>query len=161
MSQGLDRFGVALEGAGPDRPDRPDRPRHQRGRALRPLRARDFALLWSGQSVSLVGDGIFTVALALEALRLSSGPSALAYVLAARALPMVLLLFISGAITDRPPRRSILLGSDLVRGVTVAVIAVLTAANALEVWQLVVMSAIFGCADAFFMPAATAIVPEL
>ena len=34
-----------------------------------PLRHRDFALLWSGQAVSQLGDGVFTVTLALEALR--------------------------------------------------------------------------------------------
>ena len=31
-----------------------------------PLRNRDFALLWSGQAVSQLGDGVFTVTLALE-----------------------------------------------------------------------------------------------
>jgi hypothetical protein len=35
------------------------------------LRHRDFALLWSGQSISLVGDGVYTVALALEAVAAS------------------------------------------------------------------------------------------
>jgi hypothetical protein len=38
-------------------------------RALpRALRHRDYALLWAGQTVSVVGDGIYTVAIALEAL---------------------------------------------------------------------------------------------
>lgn len=134
---------------------------HRRGRALRPLRNRDFALLWSGQSVSLLGDGVFTVALALAALRLSKGPYVLSVVLAARLLPTVALLVVSGAVTDRVARRTILLASDLTRGLAVAAIAALTAVNALQVWQLVAMSVAFGAADAFFMPAATAIVPDL
>ena len=32
-----------------------------RGRTMAALRHRDFALLWSGQSVSLIGDGVYTV----------------------------------------------------------------------------------------------------
>ncbi len=56
------------------------------------LRHRDFALLWSGQSISLVGDGVYTVALALETLRIDDNPLALSLVLAARLLPTVLLL---------------------------------------------------------------------
>ena len=49
-----------------------------------PLRHRDFALLWSGQAVSQLGDGVFTVTLALEALAVDRSASGLSYVLAAR-----------------------------------------------------------------------------
>jgi len=59
---------------------------------LRPLRERDFRLLWSGQTVSLLGDGVFTVALAWQTLQLSPHASALGLVLFARALPRALLL---------------------------------------------------------------------
>jgi hypothetical protein len=54
------------------------------------LRHRDFALLWSGQSISLVGDGVYTVALALVTLAIDDHPLALSFVLAARLLPTVL-----------------------------------------------------------------------
>jgi len=55
---------------------------------------------------SLVGDGVFTVALALQALDLSSRPTALASVLAARAVPRVLFLLIAGAMSDRLGRKN-------------------------------------------------------
>src|SRR5207245_11640598 len=67
------------------------------------LRHRDFALLWSGQSVSLVGDGMFIVALAIETLHIDNRPTALSLVLAARLLPMVLLLLVGGAGLARLP----------------------------------------------------------
>jgi MFS family permease len=125
------------------------------------LRHRDFALLWSGQGVSLVGDGIFTVALALETLRIDSRPTALSFVLAARLLPTVLLLLVGGVVVDRVPRRLTMLASDATRGIAVGAIAVLVGAGQIQLWELIAMSVVFGTADAFFYPASTAVVPEL
>jgi predicted MFS family arabinose efflux permease len=125
------------------------------------LRHRDFALLWSGQSVSLVGDGVFTVALALETLRIDDQPTALSFVLAARLLPTVILLLLGGVIVDRIPRRLAMLTSDAARGIAVAIIAALVAAGSLQLWELITMAIVFGTADALFYPAATAVVPEL
>jgi Transmembrane secretion effector len=122
---------------------------------------RDFALLWSGQTVSMAGDGIFTVALAVETLRVDSHPLALAIVLAARLVPTVLLLLLGGVVVDRVPRRLAMLASDVVRGAAVVTISILIAQRSLDLGGLLVMSAIFGVADAFFSPASTAVVPEV
>ena len=130
-------------------------------RYLEPLRHRDFALLWSGQSVSMLGDGVFTVTLALETLRVDRHPIALSYVLAARLLPAVLFVLLGGAIVDRVPRRLAMLGSDIARGAAVAVIAALVATGAVDLAALVVMAFVFGLADALFFPASTAITPEI
>ena len=51
-----------------------------RVRMLTPLRHRDFRLLWSGMCVSLMGDGIFLVAMAWQVYALSNAPTALALV---------------------------------------------------------------------------------
>lgn len=130
-------------------------------RLFRPLGTRDFALLWGGQSISLIGDGIFTVTLAWQTLSLSSSPTALAAVLLARSIPHVLFLVVGGAVTDRLPRRSLLIASDLVRGIASGAIALLVATGAVELWHLVALGAVFGTANAFFFPAYTAIVPEV
>jgi MFS family permease len=126
-----------------------------------PLRHRDFTLLWSGQTVSMLGDGVFTVTLALETLRVDPHPIGLSYVLAARLLPAVVFVLLGGAIADRVPRRLAMLGSDIARGAAVAVIAALVATGAIHLAALVVMAFVFGLADAFFFPASTAITPEL
>ena len=54
-----------------------------------------------------------------------------------------------------------MLTSDLLRGAVVAGIAALTASDGLHIWSLVVLSAVFGVGDAFFMPAFTAVVSVL
>jgi MFS family permease len=126
------------------------------------LKVRDFALLWSGQTVSAFGDGVFTIALALAALEVDHRrPIGLAYVFAARAIPSVCFALVGGVVVDRIPRRLAMLSSDVVRGVAVGVVAVLLAWGHLQLWELLVMSVVFGTADAFFGPASMAIVPEL
>ena len=125
------------------------------------LRHRNFALLWLGQSVSLTGDGIFSVALAIVALDVDRSPAGLSYVLAARLIPTVVFLLLGGAVADRVSRRLIMLASDLARGLVVGVVTVLLALGRLTIAELVVMSLLFGVADAAFSPASTAIVPEI
>lgn len=136
-------------------------PPSKRLRILSPLAERDFRLLWAGQTVSLVGDGITTIALAWQTYELTRDPVALSLVLLARSVPMLVLLLIGGAMSDRLPRRAVMLASDVVRGATVGAIALLSAGGILEVWHLVVLAAVFGAADAFFQPAYSAIFPEL
>jgi MFS family permease len=125
------------------------------------LKVRDFALLWTGQSVSSFGDGVFTIALALVALHIGHRPIDLAYVLTARAVPSVVFALVGGVVVDRVPRRFAMLTSDIVRGLAVGFVALLIAGNELRMWELIAMSIIFGTADAFFFPASSAIVPEL
>src|SRR6185437_9442696 len=59
------------------------------------------------------------------------------------------------------PRRVAMLVSDSTRGVAVGLVAVLVALGVLHIWELVVISAVFGAADALFYPAATAVTPEI
>ena len=78
-----------------------------------PLRHRDFRLLWTGLVISLIGDGIFLVAVAWEAYRLDDRPSALAGVGLATSAPQAVLLLFGGAVSDRLPRRTVLIAADL------------------------------------------------
>lgn len=130
-------------------------------KVLWPLRERDFRLMWSGNLVSRLGDGIFTVAIALEALRVDHQPTGLAYVLAARAVPSVLFALLGGVVVDRVSRRATLLVADLGQAAAVGVIAILVLAHAIGLGQLIVMAMLFGIADAFSGPAFMALVPEL
>jgi hypothetical protein len=130
-------------------------------RYFKPLRHRDFALLWSGQAISQLGDGVFTVTLAIEVLRIDQHALALSYVLAARLLPAILFTLGGGVIVDRVPRRLAMLASDTARGAAVAVITVLVATGEIHLIELVLMAFVFGLGDAVFFPAAMAITPEL
>lgn len=125
------------------------------------LRIRDFALLWAGMSVSLIGDGVYFVALAWQVYDLSGSPTALSLVGLAWTLPLALFVLLGGVVTDRVERRRVMIAADLVRALAVAVIGVLSLSGAIELWHLVVMAALFGTGDAFFGPAFTSIVPQI
>jgi DHA3 family tetracycline resistance protein-like MFS transporter len=132
-----------------------------RVRLLEPLRHRDFRLLWSGMSVSLVGDGIFFVALAWQVYELSNVPTALSLVGIAMSVPTIAFLLLGGVVSDRIERRRVMLAADLVRGAAVVSIAALSMTGALAIWHLIALAAIYSVGTAFFSPAFDAIVPDV
>src|SRR6185437_16819619 len=81
---------------------------------LRPLRHRDFRLLWVGQTISMVGDGTYYVATAwLVYHDLHGTPADFAAVGIAWSLPQVLLVLASGALSDRIDRRRLMIAGAL------------------------------------------------
>jgi MFS family permease len=128
---------------------------------LRALRHRDFRLLWTGQAVSLVGDGIYLVAIAWLVYDISNEPGALAVVGFAWTLPQVAGLLLAGVLSDRFERRRLLVIADLFRCVAIGAIAALAFADATELWHLVALVVVYGFGQALFQPAFTAIVPEV
>src|ERR1700758_3933353 len=99
---------------------------------LVPLRHRDFRVLWAGMAVSLVGDGIFLVAVAWESYSLWNDPAALSIVGIGMTVPTVVFLLIGGVISDRYDRRLVMASADALRAASVATIAVLVVVHALH-----------------------------
>jgi MFS family permease len=128
---------------------------------LAPLRGRDFRLLWLGMAVSLLGDGIFLVAMAWEAYSLWNAPAALSLIGVAMTIPMIACLLPAGVLSDRLDRRRLMLASDLGRAVVLAVLAALTLTGRLTYWELVMVVAVYSVGTAFFTPAFEAIVPDI
>jgi DHA3 family tetracycline resistance protein-like MFS transporter len=71
------------------------------------------------------------------------------------------MLLFGGVISDRLPRRRVLLAANIVSGIFVGAIAVLSLAGVLSLWSLLVLVAGYGASEAVFGPAYGAIVPEL
>ena len=127
----------------------------------RALRSRRFALLWSGQTISALGDGAFFTALAWQVLVLTRSGTAMGLALVAETVPIVLFMLIGGVVADRLPRRLTLLWSDGGRAVVTLVVAGLGIAGLLQFWHLLALAFLFGLAEAFFRPAYQSIPPEL
>ena len=128
---------------------------------LRPFRVRDFRLLFTGESVSVLGDNFHFVALAWLTLQLTGSGLALGGVLMVAAIPRVVFMLLGGALSDRFSPRSLMLYSNGLRAVVVGIVAALVLADHAALWQLYIMAGIFGVVDALFYPALSAIVPML
>ena len=134
-------------------------PAEGRFRALHALRSRDFRLLWIGQTLSLIGNGAFVVALGWKTVQLTGSSSALAIVLMANALAMLTTLLVGGALADRYPRRTLMILSDVARFGIVALLVVTDATGSLSFGLLIGFAVGVGLADGFFHPAFGGIVP--
>ncbi len=132
-----------------------------RGNLLSPLKHRDFRILWTGMTISLIGDGIFLIAIAWESYSLWNAPAALSIVGIGMTIPTIAFLLVGGVVSDRRDRRVVMAWADGLRAVAVAVLAALVLLGALRFWELVVLVAFYGVGTAFFMPAFEAILPEL
>jgi MFS family permease len=125
------------------------------------LSEHDFRLLYIGRVVSITGDKIAPIALAFAILDLTGSPADLGYILAARVVAMVSLLLVGGVWADRLPRRTVLVGTDLLRFASQGTTAVLLLGGWAAVWQLILLQAAAGAGQAFFRPASTGLIPHL
>jgi predicted MFS family arabinose efflux permease len=127
---------------------------------LRVLRHQNFRYLFLGQAASTVGDRLVVVALALFITRRTGSATDLAVVLAAQSAPLIALLLFGGVFADRLPRHRIMVVTDAARAALHAALALLILTGAVAIWQIVVIEAAFGGAQAFFQPAYTGLLPQ-
>lgn len=129
---------------------------------LRPLRIRDFRLLWTGQTVSMIGDGIYFIALTWQVYEITNDdPGALALVGIAWTIPVVLLSLFAGVLADRFDRRRLLVAGDLLRLVAIGSMGVLSILDVITLPWVVGLAVLFGVGQAIFNPSLTSIVPTL
>lgn len=127
--------------------------------SLQVLRRRDFRLLFTAQSVSVLGDRMVTVALAFAVLRIGGSPSAVGLVLAVRIFPSAACALVGGAVADRASRRSVMVAADLVRVASQGAMAALLIGGVAQVWTLALLAGVGGAASGFFGPASIGLVP--
>jgi MFS family permease len=128
---------------------------------LRAFTHRPFALLWTGQTISRLGDNLHRIALAWWVLEKTGSATAMGTVLVLSQIPLLIFILIGGIVVDRFPRIRIMFLSDLLSGTVVTFIAVFAWLDVLEIWHIYVASLIFGFVEAFFFPAYQAIIPQI
>jgi hypothetical protein len=128
---------------------------------FRSLAYRSFALLWSGQTISRLGDSLYQIGLAWWVLEKTGSAAAMGTVFIFSFTPMLLFLLVGGVVVDRFPRLRVMFISDLLRGTLVLAVTLLVVSDRLEIWHVYAFSTTFGLVAAFFQPAYAAIMPEL
>jgi MFS family permease len=128
---------------------------------LRSLKHRPFALLWTGQTISRLGDSLYRIALSWWVLEKTGSAVAMGTVLIFSQIPLLLFLLIGGVVVDRLPRIRIMFASDVLSGLVITFVAIFSWLNLLEIWHIYIASILFGFVEAFFFPAYQAVVPGI
>ncbi|MFE3837963.1 MFS transporter [Pseudogemmobacter sonorensis] len=125
---------------------------------LRPLANRTYRHLFAAQVVALLGTGLMTVALGLLAYDLAGerAGAVLGTALAIKMVAYVAIAPLAQALTERLPRRAVMVGLDLVRAGVALFLPFVT-----EVWQVWLLIFLLQAASAGFTPMFQAVIPDI
>ena len=120
----------------------------------------NFMALWIGQIFSQVADRIiFVVFISLIVRHFGPGDRYSSFLYIAFTIPAVLLTAIAGVFVDRWPRRAVLVTTNLMRALLVALIP--WAAEATGGWAIYLVAFLISAATQFFVPAEAATIPMI
>src|ERR1700722_7206996 len=131
------------------------------GASLRPLKHRDFALLWSASMVSNIGSWMQTVAVGALVISKTGQPIWAVLVAAGAFLPLGLLAPLGGALADRARRKPVIAMGNLVEGLTAVGLAILAGGGHDSPLALLALVAVQGSVSALIGPFSQAILPDL
>jgi predicted MFS family arabinose efflux permease len=124
-------------------------------------RNRDFLLLWSGQSISALGDGISSLALPLLILALTGSPTIAGLVSGVGSLIYFILTLPAGALADRWDRKRVMIICNALLGLNMASIPVALLIGHLTITQLFINSLVSGACTIFLYVAEKASLPRV
>ena len=127
----------------------------------KPLTVRNFLLLYIGETVSLLGDQFYIVALPWLTIQLTNSGITLGTVLMTAAIPRAVLMLFGGVFSDRFSPRLVMFVSNALRGLLIVLFATIVALKITQLWHIYLFAASFGILDGFFIPASKSIIPSL
>ena len=130
-------------------------------RALSHLRNPAYRWLAAALVSSLIGSGIWMVALVWQIVAIGGGAAELSLVAGASAIGMLLTTLLGGALADRMSQKRILFVVEVVRAASVGIVAMLSLSGGLAAWQLAVVAFIGGVMAGLYYPAYSALLPSV
>ena len=125
------------------------------------LLTRDFGLIWSGQLISQIGDGISKLALLWFVYAITGSPLKTSVIGLLQTIPPIILGPVIGVYVDRLPKKVLLIVSDVLRALLIGLIPCLIPVESFTVSVLYVLVLLHAIATAVFGPALTAAVPAI
>ncbi|GAK40579.1 major facilitator superfamily protein [Paenibacillus sp. TCA20] len=123
---------------------------------------RDFVRFWVSSTASSFGTYITTLALqVLVVEHLGGGAVDLGWVSASRWLPYILLGLIAGVLVDRFHRKTILVITDIGRGIVLIFICLMSISGMISIGWLITLLVLFGVLSLFNDTAYQSFVPQL
>jgi MFS family permease len=121
----------------------------------------NFLLLWQGQFVSALGDVAYEIALGFWVLATTGSTALMGTLMAASAIPRVLVSPFAGVWVDRLDRRRLIVLMDLVRGFVVTLVGIAALAGVVRLWMVFGAGIVMGLGAAFFNPAVGSVIPDI
>ena len=125
------------------------------------LGQRPLRFVFAANVISMLGSGMNSAAVAWYILQATHSEMALGTFAVLQTVPAMLMLPFTGVIIDREDRRKLVMWLDAVRGVVIAVVAVLAYQHRVQVWQLYLMNTLVAAGFWMFWPTITALIQEL
>jgi len=135
--------------------------RHRIAAAGSSLRVRNYRLYFFGQSVSVAGSFMQTLAIAFLTLRVTDSGAALGIVTATRLLPFLVLGPLGGVIADRYDKRRLLFLTQTSSAVGSIVFAVVDLTGVASYPLVLALSLVLGCLTVVDNPARQSLIAEL
>jgi len=123
--------------------------------------SRNYRIYLIGQSISLCGTWMQTVAQAWLVLKLTGSGTALGFVVALQFLPVLVIGPWGGVLADRVPKRRLLLVTQVCFGFLALLLGILTATDVVTLWMVYAVALCFGCVTALDNPARQTFVLEM
>jgi MFS family permease len=114
-----------------------------------------FSRFYAGQALSYLGDGLRTLAIPLLVFRLTGSATAIGWTWGLELLPYALVSLVGGSLADRVDRRRLMIASDAVRFVIMALFCVLFATGHLTVAMIYVGVVLLAIGGSLFLGAQT------
>lgn len=122
----------------------------------------DFNKLWAGQTISLLGSAVTTLALpSVAILVLNAKPAQIGILESAQFLAFPILGLPAGVWVDRMHRRPVMIAADIGRALALASVPLAWAFHVLTLAQLYIVAAIVGVLTVFFDVAYQSYLPSL
>ena len=126
------------------------------------LRQRSFRLLWTGETVSQLGNAMAVVGMPLVAVIVLHASTFVVGVLTAAGwLPWLIIGLPAGAWVDRLPARRVMIGCDVISAVLYASVPVAAWAGVLSTGLVIAVQLLGGAASVLFMTAYQVYLPSL
>jgi predicted MFS family arabinose efflux permease len=130
-------------------------------RVFKSFQYRDFRLMWTGACVSTIGTWMQSAAQAWLVYDLSRDSFYLGLDTFLAQVPIILFSLVGGVVADRMNRRNLLLISQYIQMTTASILAALVYFKVVHVWEILCLSFVVGCGQAFGGPAYQALLPSL
>ncbi|ADG96584.1 major facilitator superfamily MFS_1 [Segniliparus rotundus DSM 44985] len=130
-------------------------------RSIAPLKGRDYRLLFLSCVISMLGDGVWLVAVPWLAIQNGADSAGVGAVVGAESVGLICFVLIGGVLTDRFSRKLVVGWSHCASFIVLAALGAITVTGSMRLWHLALSAFLLGAAAAISGPATDALVPDI